>query len=350
MTDSTELDEKKPYGYIYKIDFPNDKVYIGITTVTLKRRQSQHKNCAGNIKYTNVLYCALRKHKMINSFKLELIDTSETDEELKEKEMCYIQIYDSYYGNNKGYNMTLGGDGQNGLKRNEDLREKISKGLINYHQKNPDAGKIHGAKIKKLNIEDPSRIQNYSNGQLNFHRKNPDAGKITGAKNKKLNAEDPSRIQNMRDARLNYYQKNPDAGKIHGAKIKKLNAEDPSRIENNRDAQLNFHRENPDAGLKNGAKIKERNIEDPSRLENYSKGQKSRFSKVEEKYRLLDAQNRNKPFDVFTKDGTFIKTFTYQMDAREYLKKEHNITGTIKIGEVLCGNRKSSAGFVFKYK
>ena len=59
---------------------------------------------------------------------------------------------------------------------------------------------------------------------------------------------------------------------------------------------------------------------------------------------------KNKPFDVFTIDGTFVKTFTYQTDAREYLKKEHNITSTIKIGQVLNGNRKSSAGFVFKYK
>lgn len=38
------------------------------------------------------------------------------------------------------------------------------------------------------------------------------------------------------------------------------------------------------------------------------------------------------------------------MDAREYLKKEHNITSTIDISQVLNGRRKSCAGFVFKYK
>jgi hypothetical protein len=70
----------------------------------------------------------------------------------------------------------------------------------------------------------------------------------------------------------------------------------------------------------------------------------------EAKYIKLDTQGANKPFDVFTIDGTFVKTFTYQIDAREYLQKEYNITSYIKIGCVLSGKRKYSAGFVFTYK
>ena len=66
--------------------------------------------------------------------------------------------------------------------------------------------------------------------------------------------------------------------------------------------------------------------------------------------KLSDGKGKNNQFDVFKTDGTFIKTFTYQFEAREYLQKEHNITSTIKISEVLAGNRKISAGFVFKYK
>ena len=64
----------------------------------------------------------------------------------------------------------------------------------------------------------------------------------------------------------------------------------------------------------------------------------------------LDTQGLNKPFDIFTNDGTFIKSFIYQFEAREYLQKEHHITSTIKISEVLTGKRNNSAGFVFKYK
>ena len=70
----------------------------------------------------------------------------------------------------------------------------------------------------------------------------------------------------------------------------------------------------------------------------------------EAKYIKLDTQGANKPFDVFTIDGTFVKIFTYQIDAREYLKNQYNIQSEIKISSVLSGKRKSSAGFIFKYK
>ena len=35
-----------------------------------------------------------------------------------------------------------------------------------------------------------------------------------------------------------------------------------------------------------------------------------------------------------TTDGTFIKTFSYQFEAREYLQKEYDITSFIKISDV----------------
>ena len=66
--------------------------------------------------------------------------------------------------------------------------------------------------------------------------------------------------------------------------------------------------------------------------------------------KILDGRGKNKPFDVFRPDGTFIKTFNYQFEAKEYLQKEYNITSTINIGKVLSGKGRKSAGFVFKYK
>ena len=65
---------------------------------------------------------------------------------------------------------------------------------------------------------------------------------------------------------------------------------------------------------------------------------------------MTDGKGKNKPFDVFTKDGTFIKTFDYQIEAREYLQKEYDITSTFHISDVLAGRLKKTAGFVFKYK
>ena len=86
---------------------------------------------------------------------------------------------------------------------------------------------------------------------------------------------------------------------------------------------------------------------------------REQMSEIKKKYykenpdarqKLSDGKGKNNPFDVFKTDGTFIKSFTYQFDAKEYLQKEYNITSTFKTSEVLAGNRKSSAGFVFKYK
>ena len=70
----------------------------------------------------------------------------------------------------------------------------------------------------------------------------------------------------------------------------------------------------------------------------------------ETRKKILDTKGQNKPFDIFTIEGTFVKTFCYQFEAREYLQKEHHIEKTIKIGLVLSGQLKRSAGFVFKYK
>ena len=66
--------------------------------------------------------------------------------------------------------------------------------------------------------------------------------------------------------------------------------------------------------------------------------------------KILDTKGQNKPFDVFTKDGTFINTFTYQFEAEKYLREKYKVTSTIYISSVLAGKQNNSAGFVFKYK
>ena len=77
---------------------------------------------------------------------------------------------------------------------------------------------------------------------------------------------------------------------------------------------------------------------------------KKQFENPEARRKLSDGKGQNKPFDVFTIDGTLIGTFTYQFEAREYLKKEHGIATNIKISCVLAGKRNNSLGFLFKYK
>ena len=111
------------------------------------------------------------------------------------------------------------------------------------------------------------------------------------------------------------------------------------------------------------SEIKKKYYENPEAIKKCSESQKKRFenpeareeiSKIKKIYYENNPEARRKgqpkPFDVFTKDGIFIKTFSYQFEAKEYLQKEYNITSTFNISSVLAGNIKSSAGFIFKYK
>ena len=262
-------------GSIYKISFPNGKHYIGLTT-SLEQRTKEHKKNAksGSSKY---LYKAIRKYNMVDNLELIEIDTADTKDELCEKEIQYIQEYNSYYMNGNGYNMTYGGEGTNGYVHTEEVKQRMSEAQIAY-------------------FENPEARQRASEAQIAYYENNPDAGKERG-----------ERIRR-------HYENNPEARqKLSEAQIARF--ENPEARQKMSEARIAYFENNPDA-----------------------------------KRKMLDGRGQNKPFDIFTKEGAFIKTFNYQFEAREYLQKEHHITSTFNISKVLSGKRSSSAGFVFKYK
>ena len=265
------------YGTIYKIQFPNGKHYIGLTTSSLHKRKKEHKSSAKNDDNGSiVLYKALRKYNMVDIFELIEVDTADTLEELCEKEIRYIQEYKSYYLNGHGYNMTYGGDGINGYVFTEGDKVKNSIRQLERFKDPKEREKLSVSQNKRF--EDPKEREKCSKGQLKRF-------------------ETPESRQKHSISQKKRHEDNPNERKEHSEKIK--------------ENYLN----NPDLRLK-----------------------------------ILDARGKNKPFDIYTVDGTFIKTFTYQLEAREYLQKEYNINSTIKIGEVLVGRRKTTAGFVFKYR
>ena len=93
---------------IHKItNLVNGHAYIGQST-DIKRRWENHKITAYNKNYAGYmypLYQAIRKYG-IEQFSFEILE--ECDYKLlNEKEMYYIQQYDTFY---HGYNQTLGGD------------------------------------------------------------------------------------------------------------------------------------------------------------------------------------------------------------------------------------------------
>jgi hypothetical protein len=313
-------------GYIYKIIFPKEKHYIGLTTTSLKRRQEQHKQCAKQGD-TKCLYNALRKHDMVDTFELIEIDTADTLEELCEKEIRYIEEYNSYYMNGNGYNMTFGGEGTNGYIRTEEDNQKNSERLKKYFE-NPEA-RQKNSEAQKKRFENPEAKQQLSESQKKRFE-NPEARQKNSEAQKKR-FENPEAIQQCSEAQKKRFE-NPEA-KQQLSKAQKKRFENPEAREQMSKIKKKYNQDNPDARKEHSKLLKA----------NYK-------TNPEARQKLSDGKGKNKPFDVFTIDGTFIKTFNYQFEAREYLQKEHHITSTIKISEVLAGNRNNSAGFVFKYK
>lgn len=78
---------------IYKItNLINNKVYIGLTTLTLAKRWNAHKAVS---KYKNShLYQSIRKYGVQN-FIIEEIDSTDNFKKLGELERYYIKLYDS---------------------------------------------------------------------------------------------------------------------------------------------------------------------------------------------------------------------------------------------------------------
>lgn len=98
---------------IYKINFPNNKVYIGKTNSFIARR-NQHLSSA-KLNEDLKVYRAMRKYK-ITKKDFEIIeDNISTNEESCLREIYWISFYDSYHN---GYNSTLGGEAGSG-KRGE---------------------------------------------------------------------------------------------------------------------------------------------------------------------------------------------------------------------------------------
>lgn len=125
---------------IYKvINIKNNKLYIGMTTKTLKYRKNTHLNsmkCGSNYIFHN----AIRKYG-IDNFEWEIICECFSKEELNEKEIYYIKEFNTLTPN--GYNISTGGSGGDMFTDNPN-KEKIRQKYIDnakYGEKNVRCGK-----------------------------------------------------------------------------------------------------------------------------------------------------------------------------------------------------------------
>jgi len=215
-----------PYGFIYKILFPNGKHYIGLTSRSLEDRQKEHRYDAKKGD-TRCLYNALRKYDMEDTLELVEIDTADNQEELCEKEIGYILSYNSF-DREYGYNMTLGGEGVNGYVYTEEdnrknserqtkyyvdnpeARELARERTTTYYKENPDIGKQQGEARKQYYIDNPEAREKCSKSQKKRFVDNPEAGKEHGEKMKKYYIDNPEEKEKMSEIKKKYYQDNPD--------------------------------------------------------------------------------------------------------------------------------------------
>ena len=83
-----------------------NKVYVGQTVGVLKERFNQHMAKAMRTGGNNKFHSSIRKHGKGN-FKIELIEDNISSREIDEKEIAYIEQFDSV---KNGYNTSRGGD------------------------------------------------------------------------------------------------------------------------------------------------------------------------------------------------------------------------------------------------
>ncbi|PGO60728.1 GIY-YIG nuclease family protein [Priestia megaterium] len=108
---------------IYKAtNLVNNKVYIGKTVTTLKRRMIQHKHDALKANTNGKFYNAIRKYGW-ESFSWEIVYKGTDNEDICKKEIELISLHNSI---KEGYNATIGGEGMAGFLHSEETKAKVS--------------------------------------------------------------------------------------------------------------------------------------------------------------------------------------------------------------------------------
>lgn len=145
-----------PHIYIIKNSI-NDKVYIGQTKNSLEYRFSRHKTRIKDKNQNSALYAAFRKYG-IENFWIESIEEGDfSKEELNEKEIYYIQKFNSVSPN--GYNMQYGGNCSNVSDETKEKMREIMKGRE----------VIWGDKISKT-MKEKWKDENYRSHMSQAHR------------------------------------------------------------------------------------------------------------------------------------------------------------------------------------
>lgn len=105
----------------------NNKIYIGFDT-KWPRRQYDHLTNAFNKNhnaYNTIFHNAIRKHGISNFEWDAIYQSDDIPHTLNHMEKYFIEQYNSFFENKKGYNMSYGGQGSVGRILSETTKNKI---------------------------------------------------------------------------------------------------------------------------------------------------------------------------------------------------------------------------------
>ena len=102
------------HGFIYKYTFPNGKVYIGQTRVSVKERHYQHMSASRDPERRTLCEVAIAKYGEPQCETIETIEVGDHEflklsNLLDEAEKKWIRYYESTTASGKGYNVQEGG-------------------------------------------------------------------------------------------------------------------------------------------------------------------------------------------------------------------------------------------------
>lgn len=151
------------FSGVYKINFPNGKVYIGISNHMYRRMIEHNSDFRNNLPVEH----AIQKYGKITEFEILELIPAENRDLMQKKEQYWINFYDST-NREKGYNISLGGDGANLGSNNSQAKfteEEIQKIYKDLAEK-LDISLEQLANKYNINISSMSRI---NNGQTYYH-------------------------------------------------------------------------------------------------------------------------------------------------------------------------------------
>lgn len=225
-------EEKEVYGEIYVIENDvNDKLYVGQTTKSLKKRFKQH--CRAD----SLIGRAIRKYGA-EHFTIRSLEKCYSRKHQNEREVYWIATLNSKAPH--GYNLTDGSEGT--INPAEETREKMSmakKGHPGHPQ--PESAKID---IAAAQIGNKNGVGNKSNTGQKLPAEQ--CAKMSASR-KAYYSEHPEAVEQMSARGKAYYEEHPEMAEQISVKLKVYLSSHPEALQQRIEHLRNYNATHPEA-------------------------------------------------------------------------------------------------------